>query len=139
MNHWFSTIANRQSTIGNWQLAIGNPFRTAICVHLLMICLPLTGCSEYTDPNVPEPIRPFVEPQFGGEYLLYRPSSYDRNKAWPLIVVCHSSFPDSPNRRIRAWTQLAESHGFLLVAPRLTGEKKSWLRDANKENKRQRD
>jgi len=101
----------------------------------LWISLSLPGCSQFIDPNVPEPIRPFVEPQFGGEYLLYRPSSYDRNKAWPLIVVCHSTFPDSPNRRLRAWTELAESHGFLLVAPRLTGNKNSWLAGANKENK----
>lgn len=99
----------------------------------------IAGCSQYIDPNVPEPIQPFVEPQFGGEYLLYRPSSYDRNKAWPLIVVCHSSFPDSPNRRLRAWTEFAESHGFLLVAPRLNGVKKSWSRDAGRQDKQQRD
>jgi len=95
----------------------------------------MAGCSEYIDPNVPEPIHPFIEPQFGGEYLLYRPSSYDRNKAWPVIVVCHSTFPDSPNRRLRAWTELAESHGFLLVAPRLTGNKNSGSAGENKEKK----
>ena len=88
------------------------------------------GCSQYIDPDVPEPIRPFVEPEFGGEYLLYRPSSYDREQAWPLIVACHSSFPDSPNRQIRDWTELAERYGFLVVAPRLKGSGSSWTKNA---------
>jgi predicted esterase len=86
------------------------------------------GCSQYIDPNVPEPIRPFVEPELGGKYLLYRPSAYDRGKSWPLIVVCHSSPFDSPNERIRAWTQLAESHGFLVVAPKLKGTARHGVR-----------
>lgn len=110
-----------------------NRRRTRLCLGSLLSCALSMGCSQYIDPNVSEPIRPLVEPQFGGEYLLYRPSSYDRNKAWPLIVVCHSSYPDSPNRRLRAWTKLAESHGFLLVAPRSMGNKNSWSAGANKE------
>lgn len=132
MTRYLSSIFNRHSTIGN-------PFRSLVRRALLWTLLTLTGCSQYIDPNVPEPIRPFVEPQTGCEYLLYRPSSYDRNSAWPLIVVCHSTFPDSPNRRLHAWTKLAESHGFLLVAPRLSGVKKSWSRDVNKKNKQQCD
>ncbi len=83
----------------------------------------LTGCSRYIDPNVPEPIRPHVEPEHGGDYLLYRPSSYKRDRAWPLIVACHGSFPDSPDKRIRAWTQQAESYGFLVAVPKLRGAK----------------
>jgi len=122
----------------NRHSAFDIPQRSGRIFVILLFSLLLSGCSQYIDPNVPEPIRPFVEPQFGGEYLLYRPSSYDRNKAWPVIVVCHSTFPDTPNRRLRAWTKLAESHGFLLVAPRLTGNKNSWLSSANKE-KRPRD
>jgi dienelactone hydrolase len=132
MTHATSSIDNRQS-------AIGNLFRTPVRVAFLSTLVALTGCSQYIDPNVPEPIRPFTEPQYGGEYLLYRPSSYNREHAWPLVVVCHSSFPDTPNRRIRAWTELAESHGFLLVAPQLTGAKQSWSRNANEKHKRQVD
>lgn len=78
-----------------------------------------SGCSQFVDPNVPEPLRPLREPEYHSEYLLYRPSHYDRAYKWPLIVVCHDRYPDSANKRIRAWTQLAESHGFLVVAPQL--------------------
>jgi len=78
------------------------------------------GCVSNIDPNVPEPIRTFFEPAQGSKYLLYRPSSYDRKYAWPLVIVCHSGFPDSPQREIRDWTQLAERQGFLVAAPELT-------------------
>ena len=87
----------------------------------LVAALAVTGCSQLMDPNVPVPLRSFVEPDFGRNYLLYRPSYYDRQYDWPLIVVCHTTFPDSPNRRIRAWTELAESYGFLVAAPTLRG------------------
>jgi dienelactone hydrolase len=82
-----------------------------------------TGCSHLIDSNVPEPIRPYTEPELGRKYLLYRPSSYDPELYWPLVVVCHSSFPDAPNPQIRHWTELAESSGFIVVAPRLKGTK----------------
>jgi len=65
---------------------------------------------------VPEAIHPGVAPETGREYLLYRPSAYRREQSWPLIVVCH---PSSPNRTIRQWTGLAETHGFLVAAPEL--------------------
>jgi dienelactone hydrolase len=96
------------------------------------------GCSPYVDPNVPEPIRPFIEPGSARPYLLYRPSSYDPDRAWPLIVVCHGSFPDSPNRQIRSWTELAESHGFLVLAPEIKAPRKKWPAKVAEEAARQR-
>lgn len=86
------------------------------------------GCSRLIDPDVPEPIHPLIEPQTGGEYLLYRPSSYDRAQAWPLIVACPSNFPDAPHKQIREWTQLAEQYGFLIAVPQLEFAKRSWKR-----------
>ena len=100
-----------------------NARRHAATVAIGLI-LALGGCSQYIDPNVPEPIRPFSEPETGKDYLLYRPSSYDRKQAWPLIVVCHAAWPDSPNRQIRDWNELAEERGFLVVAPHLSGTRK---------------
>jgi poly(3-hydroxybutyrate) depolymerase len=99
----------------------------------------IAGCSRYIDPNVPELIRPYTEPEFGREYLLYRPSSYDKQFSWPLIVVCAGAFPDSPNQRIRAWTQHAEKSGFLVAAPTLEGNRASWLSGAAKHVSEQRE
>jgi len=90
----------------------------------------LGGCSQYKDPRVPEPIRPFIEPEHGGKYLMYRPSGYDRRLAWPVVVVCHGGFPDSANAQIRAWTELAEANGFLVLAPELHSSGTAVGRDA---------
>jgi len=90
----------------------------------------LGGCSQLTDPDLPEPFRLLNEPTFDTEYLVYAPSSYNRRDAWPLLVVCHDSFPDSPRRQINNWTQLAESRGFIVVAPRLPKGKGKQLLDA---------
>jgi len=109
-----------------------------VAALILVVAAGLGGCSQFIDPNVPEPIRPYVDPEFGGDYLLYQPSKYTRDSAWPLIVVCHSSFPDSPNRRIRAWTQLAEQHGFLVAAPALDSAAGWWSSKGDKQLARQR-
>jgi len=90
---------------------------SSVFIALLCAIFAIPGCSQFIDPNVPEQILPFVEPEHGRPYLLYRPSSYDRNRAWPLIVVCHGGFPDSPNKQMRIWDTLAEEKGFLVLAP----------------------
>jgi dienelactone hydrolase len=115
--------------------------QTTITLFLAMAAI-IPGCSQLIDPNVPEPIHPCVEPQTGGEYLLYRPSSYDRKKSWPLIVACPSNFPDAPHKQIREWTQLAEQYGFLIAVPSIEFEKRGWgseptnLPDVLKKNER---
>jgi predicted esterase len=86
---------------------------------MIVPLLLLPACSLYIDPHVPEPIRPFTDPVLAREYLLYRPSEYDVGHDWPLVVVCHSGWPDSPVRRLREWTRLAEEKGFLVIAPQL--------------------
>lgn len=98
-----------------------------------LVCIVTTGCSQYIDPNVPEPIHPCLEPEFGGDYLLYRPSGYNREQAWPLVVTCHAGFPDSPGKRIRAWTQSAETHGFLVAVPTLEGTRKRISADVRRQ------
>lgn len=86
-----------------------------------LACGLATGCQKDVDPKVPEPIQSFHEPEGDTEYLLYCPSSYNRELLWPLVVVCHTSFPDSPNQQIRHWTEQAEAKGFIVVAPKLKG------------------
>jgi len=86
------------------------------------------GCVSKIDSSAAEPIRSFVEPEHGSGYLLYRPSSYDRRYSWPLVVVCHSAFTDSPRRQIRDWAQVAEREGMLVAAPTLTAVRKSFAR-----------
>ncbi len=93
-------------------------------VACLIGCVCISGCVSLTDPNVPEPIRAFKDPLLQREYLLYRPSAYTSERAWPLIVACHGGFPDTPNAEVRDWDRLAERYGFLVLAPRLTSSGK---------------
>lgn len=59
------------------------------------------------------------EPRHGRRYELYRPAAYDRATEWPLVVVCAGGWFDSPAAQRDAWQSLAESKGFLVIAPRL--------------------
>ncbi len=96
-----------------------------------MVVLGMTfigGCASKIDSSAPEPIRTFVEPDQGSDYLLYRPSSYDRHYDWPLVVVCHSAFADSPHQQIRDWAQLAEREGLLVAAPALSAVRSAFAR-----------
>lgn len=97
---------------------------------VMMAVFPLlvpASCDTLRDPNVPDPIRLMMEPETGGEYEYYRPSSYDRAKAWPLVIVCHGTGMDgTANAELRKWTSLSESQGFFVAAPKLVKPKSRW-------------
>ena len=100
----------------------------------------VAGCPQYRDPRVPHPIEPMVEPDLGGDYLVYTPSTYDAAKSWPLIIVCHGTRPwDSPRRQIRDWVKLAEEKGFVVAAPSLRGTRGDFPPPADEQIRRQRD
>ena len=82
----------------------------------------VTGCPQYADWVVPNPIRQQVEPTTSARYLVYTPSGYDDSKAVPLVIVCHGTTPwDTPERQIRDWVKLAEKETFVVAAPFLVG------------------
>jgi dienelactone hydrolase len=88
-------------------------------VLLLILC---AGCPQYRDPTVPGEIQHVSEPNFGGKYYLYVPSTYDSEREWALIVVCHGTEAfDTARRQIRDWAKLAEQEQFIVAAPELRG------------------
>lgn len=89
----------------------------------------LSGCAALREPALPAPVHTFVEPEYGAEYLLYRPSTYERASSWPVFVVCHTGWPGSPKRQMQAWAKLGESRGFLVVAPKIESAAYSVRRD----------
>lgn len=114
---------------------------TAIrCCFYGLLLVGVAGCPQYRDPRVPNPIIPTTEPDLGGEYLVYTPSTYDASKSWPLIIVCHGTKPwDYPLRQIRDWVKLAEEKGFIVAAPTLRGTKADFPPPADKQIRRQRE
>ena len=98
-----------------------------ILVRLLpaMLCVLFAfwfpACSGISGSAGPGSTLERVDPEFGGEYLLYVPTGYNKAKSWPLVVVCPSSFPYSANQMLGDWASRAETHGFLIVVPAVRG------------------
>lgn len=101
-------------SIGNRQSAIGHSVRCGTYGLLLT----LSACSQLISPDTPRPIEKQIEPESGREYLLYRPSRYDRANAWPLIVLCRAG-SQSSSKQFQEWTTVAEEYGALLIAPKI--------------------
>lgn len=86
------------------------------------------GCRSSGDAGTGSAVS-LKDPERGRGYELYRPAAYDRTKAWPLVVVCAGDWFDSASGQIAAWKSLAESRGFLVVAPKLDGLPGGWKPD----------
>lgn len=96
----------------------------SMCQSMALVIAPclamlLSGCSGLGRNATIEPVQELVEPERQTEYLLYRPSTYDANQSWPLIVVASGGMGASPERDVRRWASAAESKGFIVAAPKL--------------------
>lgn len=90
----------------------------------LAVCLPLLGLVAAQPPGTPTPGKvekrtyDFKEAGKEMEYALFVPSKYDKDKKAALVVALHG-LGGNPQQIIRArgLTDLAEKHGYLVVAP----------------------
>lgn len=90
--------------------------------------LPLAfGCAPMGKPAAPGEIRQDHEPEHGGSYSLYVPSTYERSSEWPLVVVCHAAGLDSADAQLREWVEIAERKGVIVLAPALSSPSTSIL------------
>jgi len=94
-------------------------------LHLLLAAGALafsTGCPAISDLPAPGAMLTQQEPDGGREYHLYVPSHYRDEQRWPLVVTCHGTNPfDSARAQRDEWKGIAETKGFLVVAPELVG------------------
>jgi poly(3-hydroxybutyrate) depolymerase len=60
----------------------------------------------------------FKEAEKEMEYALFVPSTYDKDRKWPLIIALHG-LGSNPQQimRYRGLTDLAEKHGYIVAAP----------------------
>lgn len=88
---------------------------------LLLAMLPWTaGCPSLEALPTQAPIVELKSPESKRPYLLYVPSVYNESRSWPLVVLCHGTWPyDTAELQMREWASFAESRGILLVAPTL--------------------
>lgn len=89
----------------------------------LFACMLMTqGCASLTGADMPDTVMKLQDPSLGREYLLYRPVTYSREQAWPLVIACHGGTGDSPAAQIKFWRAAADKYGFLVAAPQLIGK-----------------
>ncbi len=84
----------------------------------------LCGCPSLESLPTQAPIVESVEARSQTPYLLYVPSRYTQTRHWPLLVLCHGTWPyDTPQLQMREWAMFAENQGIIVAAPTLIGVK----------------
>lgn len=82
------------------------------------------GCPSLEALPTQAPVQEMIEARTQRPYLLYIPSQYSRKRHWPLMVVCHGTWPyDTADQQMREWARFCENEGILLAAPSLKGAK----------------
>jgi len=90
-----------------------HPLEFLSAAAILAAC---AGCPQYRDASVPNEIARAVAPDGDAAYLLYVPSTYDREHTWPLVILCHGTKPwDTPLRQMKDWVKFAEERGCALI------------------------
>ena len=90
----------------------------------LMLAVFLCGCPSLSTLPTQAPIQEMTEEAGGQPYLLYVPSTYSDNRAWPLVIVCHGTWPyDTPELQMREWAGFAQNNGIIVAAPQLAASK----------------
>ncbi|MGB0716469.1 MAG: prolyl oligopeptidase family serine peptidase, partial [Phycisphaerae bacterium] len=94
----------------------GKPYLVLLC---LLALIGINGCAQMIGMAIQEPVKQGAEWSSEGNYSFYVPDNYERDMDWPLVVLCHGEFPDSPKSHIHYWTNRAEAKGFIVAAPKL--------------------
>lgn len=90
----------------------------------MLLAILIGGCPSLTTLPSQAPVLEMKEESSGRPYLLYAPSTYSENHAWPLVIVCHGTWPyDTADLQMREWAGFAQSHGILVAAPTLSATK----------------
>jgi predicted esterase len=70
------------------------------------------------------PVRELIDERTHQPYLLYVPSTYKDNYSWPLLIVCHGTWPyDTAELQMREWAKFGEIRGIIVAAPKLAATK----------------
>lgn len=95
-------------------------FNRSCILFLLPLAGLVGGCPLPPHPDTPVSYLHQAEPITGRSYYLYVPSFYKADRDWPLVVTLHGTYGwDGPWAQIKEWKYVAETHGFIVVAPQL--------------------
>lgn len=98
--------------------------RTITALGLLTLVFICAGCPSLE----PLPTKAAITEQTEGRtqqpYLLYIPSRYTDSRPWPLLILCHGTWPyDTPKLQMQEWATFCETNGIIVAAPQLEGTK----------------
>ena len=106
---------------------------TTLAAFLLAGCMPTQRLPEQAS------ISERTEKDTGCDYLLYVPSTYSRDREWPLVVACHGTWPyDTAEFQMREWAKFAEYTDLIVVAPQLVSAKGDFVPSPQKQQSLQR-
>jgi predicted esterase len=110
--------------------------RTALVVLLLPF---VAGCPVTAPQPVDSPIQEMRLPEGGAKYYFFVPSTYRRDRPYPLVIACHGTNPwDSAYAQIREWAHFAEQNDLIVAAPILVGTRGDLRPSAAEQINRQR-
>lgn len=88
-----------------------------LSVFSAVILSACAGCPA-TQSLPAHPIQELTEIRTKSPYLFYAPSVYRDDQSWPLIVLCHGTWPfDRADLQMREWAKFAEYEGLIIAAP----------------------
>lgn len=100
----------------------------------------VTGCPSLESLPSQAPVVEMKAEKSARPYLLYVPSTYNSSRAWPLVVLCHGTWPyDTADLQMREWAGFGENQGIIVVAPNLTGARGDLPPPPSEQIARQRD
>lgn len=94
--------------------------RSVLVLLLPVLAMFAAGCPITQSQDTPVKHKSFRDQITNTKYYLYVPSTYDKNKTYPLVITLHGTNPwDDAWMQIREWKALAEEKQFIVVAPLL--------------------
>lgn len=92
--------------------------RGGLWVLLPLLAMFAAGCPITQSQDTPVKHQVLRDQITNTKYYLYVPSTYDKNKTYPLVITLHGTRPwEDAWMQIREWKALAENKQFIVAAP----------------------
>ncbi len=92
--------------------------RNGVRIALIVSAAVTAGCPVTQPQDTPVSHKTFRDQITDTKYYLYVPSTYDKNRTYPLVITLHGTNPwDTAWMQIREWKALAEKKQFIVAAP----------------------
>lgn len=106
--------ANRTQALASFTKQADIPLD--VLIPLIQLLPPTHATTEKLEASEPTKMSIEVPDSEGGKYYLKLPPEYSPQRAYPVLVLCHSN-REKPDVLLKRWQEEAAKHGFILAAP----------------------